>query len=66
MNGMGRVKIYSDVPTPADVYLRFVHEEFYVNPPHAYAQYRAHGSQQMDITTVVQQYVSSYVIKTSS
>lgn len=31
--GLGRVKIYSDVPTPANVYLLFMHEELFVNPP---------------------------------
>lgn len=29
-NRLGRVKLFSDVVTPADVCLRFVHEEFYV------------------------------------
>lgn len=44
VDGLERVKIYSDVPTPSDVYFRFVHEEFFEHPPHAYTQCRAHGS----------------------
>lgn len=60
-DGMGTVRVYNDAPTPADIYLRFVHEEFFVPPPFVFEQCHGLGSQTLEISHIIQEYVSSYV-----
>lgn len=47
---LGDVKLYTDHPTPAVVYLLFVYEEFNENPLFVYAQCRAHGGRNVSIS----------------
>ncbi|KAG5871783.1 hypothetical protein JTB14_023467 [Gonioctena quinquepunctata] len=50
------------VPTPADAFLRFVHEEFFVAAPFAVANCEYYLTERLYVDDVVNAYVSSYVL----
>lgn len=52
------------VPTPADSFLRFVHEEFFTAPPFAIANCEFYLTEQLFIQDVITTYVASYTLST--
>lgn len=61
-NGMKTVRASINVPTPADGFLRFVHEEFYTNGVPNFNTCDLIMTETLFIDDVVDKYVRSYVI----
>lgn len=61
-DGLGRILAPGPVPTPADAFLRFIHEEFYSNPPFTVNNCDYMLTDQLYIEDVISMYVNSYVI----
>lgn len=59
---LGTVRAYLNCAQPSDGFLRFVHEEFFVEPPFAYNDCDLAMTQTLFITDVVNAYVRSYIL----
>ncbi len=56
---------YAEVQ-PSNAYLRFVHEEFFDNPPFTTNTCKFYATEQLVVDTVLDQYVHSYIKKVGS
>ncbi|GAB0086749.1 hypothetical protein DMENIID0001_009240 [Sergentomyia squamirostris] len=62
-DGREQCLLFGDKPTPADIYLRFVHEDFVVNPPFPNSECDGIGTQLLHPEDVILQYASSYITR---
>ncbi|GAB0087146.1 hypothetical protein DMENIID0001_014240 [Sergentomyia squamirostris] len=61
--GTEQIFIYNSEPTPSDIFLRLVHEEFFVEPPYAVGDCGGVGSVTVWCEKLISAYTGSYVIK---
>lgn len=59
--GIGQVRLMTNEAQPSDSYLRFVHEEFYDEPPYPWEDCYLIGTEELGIQPVVERYVCSYL-----
>lgn len=62
-HNMSQVRAYLNCATPADGFLRFVHEEFYTNLPFTYDDCDLIMTPQLYTVDVINAYVRSYIIE---
>lgn len=60
-NGIEQCVLFADDVTPADIYLRFIHEEFFVNVPWPAESCYGLVTQTLNASEVIESYASSYI-----